>query len=35
MKKITCPTCEGKGCKRCNQTGQIVVMSKPLRETRQ
>jgi len=34
MQKITCPTCAGKGCSRCNNTGQIIVQTKPLRGVR-
>ncbi len=27
MQKVTCPSCEGKGCKLCNGTGKVIVRS--------
>lgn len=34
LTKTTCPTCEGKGCTRCNHTGTIIVQTGKIRGTR-
>lgn len=34
MRKVTCSSCNGKGCKECNGTGKIIVQTGPVRGER-